>query len=343
MLTRREYLYDKPFKFENGGSLDSMTIVYYTSPREYRKGEKVVWICHALTGNANPEDWWPQMVGPGRMFDPDECYIVCAAMICSAYGACGPSTINPATGKPWLLDFPLTTIRDMVHSHILVREHLGIDCIDVLLGPSIGGFQAVEWTVMEPDVIKSAVFLATDTRVAPMVTAYNESQRMALRADPSFLEAKSVEGGREGLKCARSIALISYRTMDGYNLTQAEKEDDTLIAERASSYQRHQGDKLIVRGFDAYSYWYLTFALDSHNVGRGRGGEAAALGTIKARTLVCNINTDVLFPSNRAVKSAACIPGAKYRDLPSIFGHDGFLIENDVLTSIFKEFFSCQD
>ena len=343
MLERHEYFYDKPFEFEDGGHLDSMTITYYTSAREYKKGDRVVWVCHALTGNANPEDWWPQMVGPGKMFDPDECFVVCAAMICSAYGSCGPFNVNPATHRPWLLDFPRTSVRDMVRSHIIVREHLGIDSIDVLLGPSIGGFQAVEWAVMEPDVIKTAIFLATDTRVAPMVTAYNESQRMALKADPTFLAAESLEGGREGLKCARSIALISYRTMDGYNLTQSEKDDDTLFADRAGSYQRHQGDKLVARGFDAYSYWYLTYALDSHNVGRGRGGEASALSGIKARTLVCNINTDVLFPSNRAIKSAACIPGAVYRDLPSIFGHDGFLIENDALTAIFKDFFSCQE
>ena len=280
------------------------------------------------------------MVGPGKFFDPGECYVVCAAMICSPYGECGPFTTNPTTGKPWLLDFPRTTVRDIVASNIRVRKHLGIEKIDILVGPSIGGFQAVEWAVMEPDRVESAVFLATDTRVSPLVTAFNESQRMALRADATFLAAESLEGGREGLKCARSMALISYRTVEGYNLTQAETDPDVVFADRAASYQRHQGDKLIARGFDAYSYCYLSYALDSHNVGRGRGGEAAALGTIKARTLVINIPTDMVFPAYRARVFKEFIPGAEYRELPSIFGHDGFLIENEALVSIFREFFN---
>jgi len=338
MLERHEYHHPEPFEFESGGVLDSMTVIYHTSSRPYRAGEKVVWICHALTGNSNPEDWWPQMVGSGKFIDPDKCYVVCAAMICSPYGACGPFSINPSSGKPWLLDFPKTTVRDIVNSNILVRKHLGIESIDVLIGPSIGGFQAVEWSVMEPYLVRTAVFLATDTRIAPFATAFNESQRMALKADPTFLAAANLKGGSEGLKCARSIALISYRTADGYNMTQQEKDTDTLFADRASSYQRHQGDKLVARDFDAYSYWYLTYALDSHNVGRGRGGEAEALSGIKARTLVVSIPSDVLFPASRGKVYASRIPGAEYRELQSSFGHDGFLIENEPLISILKNF-----
>jgi len=338
MLRKHEYLSAEPFEFEAGGRLDSMRIVYHTSDREYVPGQKVVWICHALTGNSNPEDWWPQMVGPGKFFDPEEWYVVCAAMICSAYGACGPFTENPATGKPWLLDFPRTSVRDMVNSNIRVRKHLGIESIDLLVGPSIGGFQAAEWGVMEPDVIKNLVLLATDTRVAPFATAFNESQRMAIKADPSFFECKGLEGGREGLKCARSIALISYRTLKGYNYTQEEGDPDALFADRAASYQRYQGQKLVDRAFDAYSYWYLTYALDSHNVGRGRGGEAAALGTVKARTLVVSIDSDLLFPAERGRVSASCIPGAEFIELKSIYGHDGFLIEREPLIAIFNNF-----
>ena len=328
----RHILKSGRFDFEAGGSLPSIDIAYYTSDRDYVPGDRVVWICHALTGNANPEDWWADMVGDGKFFDTTRDFVVCVSMICSSYGACCPATINPATGKPWLLDFPETTIRDLVNAEIRVRKALGIGKIDLLMGPSIGGFQAVEWSVMEPDVIGTAVFLATDVRATPFLTAFNESQRMAIKADPTFLAAESVDGGAEGLKCARSIALISYRTFEGYNLTQGE-EEDCLFAERASSYQRYQGEKLVKRGFDAYSYWYLSRALDSMNVGRGRGGEQAALSTIKARCFVISVKGDMLFPPERG-KRAASMLGVPYFEIDSPFGHDGFLIEKDQLTAI---------
>ena len=141
---------DTPFEFEAGGRLPSLELVYHTSDRAYRQGEPVIWICHALTGNSDPQDWWPGMVGPGRLFDPDRYYIVCAGMLCSPYGPTGPAAVNPGTGRPYLLDFPKTTVRDMVRAEILVREHLGIGQIDLMIGPSIGGFQALEWAVMEP-------------------------------------------------------------------------------------------------------------------------------------------------------------------------------------------------
>ncbi|MCQ2140556.1 MAG: alpha/beta fold hydrolase [Bacteroidales bacterium] len=311
-----------------------MDLVYHTPEREYSKGEKVIWICHALTGNSDPEDWWPQMVGKGTLIDVDKYYVVCVSMICSSYGECSPATIDPATGKPYLLSFPDTTIRDMVRANILVRKHLGIEKIDLMIGPSIGGFLTYEWAVMEPEVIKNAFFLATANRVPPFLTAFNESQRMAMLADPTFKEAKDIHGGELGLKCARSIALISYRTCDGYNTTQSEKDDDIMVADRASSYQRYQGEKLIRREFDAYSYWYLSYALDSMNLGRGRGGVEAALSTIKAKSIVVSITSDMLFPPSLGAASAAAIPGAVHKQISSIYGHDGFLIENDQLCDI---------
>lgn len=336
MLRRNVLHIDSGFDFEAGGHLDSMDIQYYSSDRDYCKGEKVVWVCHALTGNANPEDWWAGMVGPGMLFDPEKVFVVCVSMLCSAYGLCGPATVNPATGKPYLLDFPKTTIRDIVNTQNLVREHLGIETIDIMLGPSIGGFQTTEWVVMYPDVVKNAVILATSVRALPYLTAFNESQRMALRADSTFLAAKDIHGGEEGLKCARSIALISYRTSMGYNTTQFETDDDALFADRAASYQSYQGQKLVNRGFDAYSYWYLSYALDSMNVGRGRGGVAKALGTVKAFCKFICITTDQIFPPEPLREASAAVPNSTYDEISSIFGHDGFLIENDRLISLLK-------
>ena len=336
MMKRHVLHVGSPFFFEDGGRLDSMDPVYHTSDREYRPGEKVVWVCHALTGNSNPEDWWPQMVGKGKLYDPDECFIACVSMLCSPYGECGPAQVDPATGKPFFFDFPRTTVRDIVRANILVRKALGIEKIDLMLGPSIGGFQTLEWVIMEPDVVGKAVFLATAHRCLPYMTAFNESQRMALKADPSFLAAESLDGGADGLRCARSIALISYRTFDGYNMTQKEPEVDTLWADRAASYQRYQGEKLVRRNFDAYSYWYLTYALDSQNVGRGRGGVEKALESIKAECTVISITSDYLFPPRHGRETAAALKNAAYYEIDSIFGHDGFLIENDQLTAILK-------
>jgi len=339
-MIRKVLHVDAPFEFEAGGHLDSMDLVYYTSEHERRPSDKVIWVCHALTGNADPVEWWTDLFSPGCIFDPEKYFVVCVAMIGSSYGECGPAAINPATGKPFLMDFPATTVRDMVKAGNLVREHLGIERIDLILGPSIGGYQASEWMVTYPDVIGKGVLLATGVRATPYLTAFNESQRMAMDADPTFREAKGIEGGRNGLKCARSIALISYRTPAGYDSSQQEKDDDVLFAERASSYQRYQGQKLIDRGFDAYSYWYLSMSLDSMNLGRGRGGVRKALSTIKAECTVISITTDQIFPRENLRWIAEALPNATYHEIESIYGHDGFLIEKDRLVSILKNLLS---
>lgn len=328
---KRHTLVTGPFEFEAGGSLERLEIVYHTSPERH---DKVVWICHALTANSDVEDWWPQLVGPGKLIDTDRYYVVCVNMLGSAYGSSGPSTINPETGRPYYFDFPKITVRDMIKAGILVRQELGIESIDLIAGSSIGGFQAIEWSVMEPDVIKNALFIATSPRISPWFTAMAEAQRMALEADQSFRACKSLQGGATGLKCARAQGLLSYRSYEGYGLTQAEEDEDTLFAGRAASYERYQGEKLVRRNFDAYSYYYLCNALDSHNVGRNRGGVASALSRIKADVTVVGITSDGLFPVKEVSGMAKMIPGAVYHEIDSDFGHDGFLLENGQLTEI---------
>ena len=327
--------YDHPFDFEAGGRLDSIDIAYHTSPREYKKGEKVVWICHALTANSDPEEWWPTLVGEGKLIDPAKYYVVCVNMLGSPYGTSGPASINPKTGKPFFFDFPAVTVRDIVNAMIIIRKRLGIEHIDFMVGSSIGGYQAIEWAVMEPDVIRKTVFMATAARSSAYLVAYEETQRMALEADQTFREAKSLDGGKAGLGCARTIALISYRCYDGYNYKQMDPDPDTLFAKRACSYQQHQAEKFVQR-FDAYSYWYLANSLDSHNIGRGRGGLDAALAMIKADVTVVSIDQDCIFPPSHLEMIAGKIPGAKYIEIHSIFGHDGFLLETEQITNIFR-------
>lgn len=328
-MIRNQITTDLPL--EAGGILKNARVVYHTSG--CRTG-KVIWICHALTANSDPEDWWPQMVGPGKPLDTEKNFIVCVNKLGSPYGSESPATVNPATGKPWLLDFPAITIRDIVSAIIAVRKHLGIETVDFLIGSSTGGFQALEWAVTEPERFRRCAFLATAPRVSPYLGATTEAQRMALEADPTFRQARDLTGGAAGLRCARAQALISYRCFRGYALTQSEEDPDTLFASRVASYERYQGEKLVRRQFDAYSYYTLCNAMDSHNVGRGRGGVQAALRSIQAPSVVVSIDSDALFPPEEGREWARWIPGARYHEITSEFGHDGFLLETAKLTAI---------
>ena len=323
-------------ELEAGGILPAARIVYHTSSEGW-DGKPVVWICHALTANSDPEDWWPEMVGPGKGIDTDRFFVVCVNMLGSPYGSEGPARINPETGKPWLLDFPRVTVRDMIKATIEVRKSLGINRIFLLIGSSIGGFQALEWAITEPSIFEHCVFIATAPRISPYFTAMNEAQRMAIEADQSFRAAKDLSGGAAGLRCARAQGLISYRSYEGYRLTQWEEDPDTLFAGRAASYERYQGEKLVRRSFDAYSYYTLSYALDSHNVGRGRGGVAKALDTIKAHSIIITIDSDNLFPVEESRVWNKLVPGAEYIEISSRFGHDGFLLETERLTEILRK------
>ncbi|MDR2362396.1 MAG: homoserine O-acetyltransferase [Prevotellaceae bacterium] len=323
------YTYKKAFALENGGTLPEIEISYHCSPGT-PDGKKIVWICHALTANSNPEEWWAPLVGAGKYFDPEKVYIICANILCSCYGTTGPQSLNPAGGKPYMLDFPQVSIRDMVAAHELLRAHLGIDHIDLLIGGSSGGFQAVEWAISSPALVRRLCLISCNARISPWGTAFNESQRMALMADATFEAQQSLDGGLKGLACARSIALLSYRSYAGYQVSQAEPDPDCRQAQRACSYQQYQGKKLTGR-FNAYAYYYLTLSLDTHNVGRGRGGVEQALATIKAKTLCIAIDSDVLFPVSEIDYLARHIPHAQLGIISSAYGHDGFLLEYEQL------------
>ena len=335
------------FTFEAGGSVSNIEVVYHTSNRDYQPGERVVWLCHALTANSNPIDWWPEMVGKGCFIDPEKDYVVCVNIFASPYGTTGPRSIKneevrikncseePTQNSKFkiqnYLDFPRITVRDMARLFPIVRKYIGIEKVDLLVGSSIGGFQALEWAILEPEVIERAAFIATAPRVTPWLGAWMESQRMALEADPTFRACESLAGGQKGLEAARALSLISYRTFEGYNLTQAEQDEDCLFAQRVASYERYQGEKLVKRDFDAYSYYYLTYSVDSHNVGRKRGGVAAALGQIQAKSIVITITSDGLFPPAEGQEWAKYIPGAEYIEIESKWGHDGFLLETEAI------------
>ncbi|TCD01439.1 homoserine O-acetyltransferase family protein [Pedobacter psychroterrae] len=330
------YTYTKPFELENGKKLRKIEIAYQTYGRLNAKKDNVIWACHALTANSDVLDWWKGLFGNNYLFNPDEHFIICANVLGSNYGTTNPLSVNPVTGQPYYLAFPEFTIRDLVAAHRLLAAHLQIQDIKVLIGGSLGGQQALEWSISDNKKIENLIIMATNAVHSPWGIAFNESQRMAITADRSFY-AQQPDGGLKGLKAARSIALLSYRTYEAYSTTQLESVNDKTCSFRASSYQNYQGEKLCKR-FNAYSYWYLTKAMDSHNVGRGRTSIADALALVKANTLVIGIENDVLFPLSEQEFLAKHIPDASFQSIKSAYGHDGFLIETNTLTNIIGNF-----
>ncbi len=322
------------FQLESGAWLPELEIAYTTYGTRNSDDSNIVWICHAFTGNANPADWWNGLVGDKRLFNPSEHFIVCANVIGSHYGSTNALNINPDTGKPYYHDFPFITIRDVVNSLILLRKHLEIKQISYLLGGSLGGQQAVEWAVTEPSMMQKLLLFSTNAVHSPWGIAFNESQRMAIAADPTWLTA-SPEAGFEGMKVARSIALLSYRNYNTYNRTQS-RDAGQIDFFRANTYQNYQGEKL-QRRFNAFSYWTLSKMFDSHDVSRNRGTLEASLGSITAKTLVIGISTDILFPPIEQALLAKYIPGAVFQEIESGYGHDGFLIEFDIMKSLIQD------
>ncbi len=331
------YTYERPFALESGEVLPSVTIAYDTYGRMNAERSNVIWVCHALTANSDVADWWPHTVERGCFLDPDKYFTVCANFLGSHYGTTGPLSVNPATGERWYGDFPKITVRDMVNCHRLLAEHLGVSRVRLLIGSSIGGFQCLEWSVMQPDFAERAAFIATTPRTKPWASAFNESQRMAIECDPTFGSRRD-DAGSDGMAVARSIALLSYRGGTAYDKTQEDADrDEASFDRRVLTYQRYQGEKLR-RRFNAYSYYRLSQAVDSHNLGRGRGRVEDVLASIRAKSLVVAITSDILFPPSDHAVMVENIPDVEYHVIDSDFGHDGFLVEHEKLNDIIINF-----
>jgi homoserine O-acetyltransferase len=335
-MSTQIYRHNGTFDLELGEKLEGLDIGYHTFGQLNAAKNNVVWICHALTANSDVLDWWKGLVGDSDLFNPKDHFIICANVLGSAYGTSSPLSVDPATGKPYYLNFPQYTIRDMVKAHLLLANYLGIKNIDILMGGSLGGQQALEWAIMEPKRIKQLILIASNAKHSPWGIAFNESQRLAIKADATFNNG-TPDGGSAGLKAARSMALLSYRGYKAYNITQHEDDETLTDGYRASTYQSYQGDKLVNR-FNAYSYWYLSKAMDSHHAGRNRGGLEKALSTITAQTLVIGIKSDILFPIEEQQYLFRHIPKAAYSEFDSFYAHDGFLIETETLTKIISSF-----
>ena len=332
-----EYKFEGKLDLEGGEYLLDPIIFYTTYGKLNDKKDNVVWVCHALTADSNVFDWWPGLFGEGELFNPDDHFIVCANMLGSCYGTTGPLSTNPENGMPYFHSFPKLSLRDISRVNGLLANHLQLDRISIVIGGSMGGQQAMEWAIEDPGRFDNLILIATNALHSPWGVAYNKAQRMAIESDATWKNNDTTAGIR-GMQAARATALMSYRSYNTFDTTQ-QSDKSQIWPDKPLSYMDHQGTKLANR-FNAFSYWRLSEAMDSHNVGRGRGGENQALNQIEANTLVLALEGDNLFPYAEQDFLSKNIPNASIGLIESTFGHDGFLIETGKLSLKIREFLS---
>jgi homoserine O-acetyltransferase/O-succinyltransferase len=324
------------FQLESGSAIPGYRLGYHSFGKLNAEKSNVIWVFHALTANSNPADWWPGLVGSGHLIDPEKYFIVCVNMPGSCYGSTGPLSENPFTGSPYFHEFPFFTPRDMIRAYQPLRAFLGIDKIKIGIGGSMGGQQLLEWAIEEPDRFEHIVPIATNAFHSSWARAFNASQRQCIELDPTW-KNNDADAGMNGMKVARGVALISYRHPDTYNFYQEDRDLDSLGPYKSESYQAYQGEKLAAR-FNAFSYYYLSQSMDSHQLGRGRISTVQALRRIKAKTHIIGIQSDLLFTEKEQIFLAENTPGADFFMIPSVYGHDGFLLEYDAISEIVQDF-----
>ncbi|ESR26395.1 homoserine O-acetyltransferase MetX [Lutibaculum baratangense] len=341
-------------EFEAGARLGGLSIAYQTYGELNAAKSNAILVCHALTGdqhvaNVHPvtgkPGWWQILVGPGKPVDTDRFFVICANVLGGCMGSTGPASINPETGEPWGLDFPLVTIRDMVSAQARLVDHLGIDTLFAVIGGSMGGMQVLQWAASYPERVFAAVPIATAARHSSQNIAFHEVGRQAVMADPEWCGGRYLTKGcrpTKGLAVARMAAHITYLSDPalhrkfGRNLQDREQFTFGFDADfQIESYLRHQGMSFVDR-FDANSYLYLTRAMDYFDLAAEADGKLANvfMGT-KSRFCVVSFTSDWLFPTeeNRKIVHALNASGARvsFVEVESDKGHDAFLLNEPVM------------
>jgi len=319
------------FTLESGKSLPGLTIAYHTYGKLNEAKDNVVWVCHALTANSDVFDWWAGLIGEDCVINPKDHFIICVNIIGSCYGSSGPLTVNPLTNQPYYSQFPAVTIRDMVNTFIAVRKKIGIKKIKLLMGGSMGGYQVLEWCLMEPEVIQTSFVITTSAAESAWGIAIHTAQRLAIEADATWRN-NSADAGKDGIKAARAIGMLTYRNYKIFHDKQTDPDISKTDDFKASSYILHQGNKLAER-FNAQTYWLLSKSMDSHNVARGRHETLeSALDEIKCPMLIIGIDSDILCPIAEQEFLARHIPNSTLHIISSDYGHDGFLVETETIS-----------
>ncbi|WP_372633995.1 homoserine O-acetyltransferase [Fodinibius sp.] len=331
----------EPFVTESGYAIPEPLVAYQTWGELNNARNNVFLVCHALTGNTAVDEWFGGLFGPGKTLDPEQQFIICINSLGSCYGTSGPTSQNPETGRPYRIDFPEITIRDMVRLQQKLLDELQITGIELVIGGSMGGMQALEWCIMD-DRPRSAVFVGMGKAHSPWAIGISHTQRQAIYNDPNWKEGyySADQPPKKGLALARMIAMLSYRSDADYEnkFGRLPQEDGDQF--QVESYLNYQGQKLVER-FDAVSYVRLSQAMDSHDVARNRSSYQRVLGQLDIPALVIGIDTDLLYPVQEQQELAKLLPDARYREIRSAHGHDAFLMEfeqmNDIITSFITE------
>ena len=342
--------HDRPFALDGGMVLHDVTIAYETWGALNADASNAILICHAWTGDSHvsgpAEDghptpgWWEGVIGPGKAIDTDHWFVVCSNVLGGCQGSTGPSSIAP-DGKRWGSRFPALTIRDMVAAEVAFSNAIGIEKYKLAVGPSLGGMRALEWAVQLPERVGAICTIGSSAVATGDQIGTASIQIRAIKSDPHFNRGDYYEqevGPDEGMGIARRIAHLTYRTeaeMDIRFGRQMQGDDTGRYA--VESYLDHQAQKLAKR-FDANTYIALTEAMNSHDIGRDRGGVAEALATIKIPVVAVSIDTDRLFPPRLQAEIAELAPAAApLVTISSPFGHDGFLVEVESVGNVIRE------
>ena len=336
----RSFLDIGDLELESGEIIPSAKIAYQTWGTLNESKSNAILVNHAMTGWSDVPGWWPSMVGPGAPLDSDNYFIICPNVIGGCQGSTGPSTIAK-DGKPWGSRFPSVTIRDLVEAEVRVANALGIKKWVLSLGPSLGGMRSLEWAIQYPDRVGAICTIGSSAVATGDQIGGFSIQIRAIKADPFYNNgdyyAQTI-GPIEGMGIARRIAHLTYRTEGEMDVRFGrELQGDDTGRYAVESYLDHQAQKLAHR-FDANTYIALTEAMASHDVGRGRGGVAAALATVKVPTLVISIDTDRLFPTRLQEEIVELVPSSQpLATISSPFGHDGFLIEVEEVGNLVRK------
>lgn len=360
-----------PLSLECGESLSKVRVAYQTYGKLNDEGTNAVVICHALTGNAHAAGilesieydsnsqpdcleqysimakdkpgWWNELIGPDKLFNTNKYFVISSNILGSCYGTTGPTSLNPGNLKKYGYDFPIITVRDMVHVQKKLIDHLGVNKIRTVAGGSLGGMQVLEWPLLYPELVESIIPIATSAQHSPWAIGLNEASRNAIINDPEWQNGNYDKQPLQGLSLARKIAMISYRSHGSFErkFSRKPKQEKSIFTKQnyfdVEGYLDYQGEKLTKR-FDANTYLTLSKVMDLHDITRHRGSFEEVLGSIQCPSLNIGITSDILYPAEEQKQISSLIPNSQYAEVNSIHGHDAFLIEFEQLTNIIGEF-----
>jgi homoserine O-acetyltransferase/O-succinyltransferase len=351
-----DFVLEGSLPLECGHALICPTLHYAVYGRLNAARDNAVLVCHALSGSARVGNWWPEIFAPGAVLSLEHDFVICINMLGSCYGSTGPGSVNPQTGQTYGPDFPLVSVRDNVRAQSRLLDSLGIRRLRLVLGGSIGGMQALEWTILHPERVERALIIGV-TPLSAMGLALNHLQRQAIQHDPDWADGRYLpqKPPLRGLALARQIAMISYKSAPlfderyGRNPNQRTGEDPWSADGNGSGltggrfdiagYLDHQGDRFIER-FDANAYLAILRAMDTWDPLRGYTSPEEAYGRVKSRLSFIGISSDWLFPAEDVRRFAESIRGAgaraDYREMQSAHGHDAFLAEQAELVRLLQ-------